>query len=109
MIQNSPFIQFKYFVLKNTRTLKPIICLKKKSIPDYRTSIKSEKFVRMVHSYYKGKFWAQFEWNTIFPSASDAGMYMISGAGGDWMGAATKPFNEYYLLAYLAMFHENSG
>ena len=36
------------------------------------------------------KFWSWIQWSTIFPSADNPGMYMISGAGGDWMGAETK-------------------
>ena len=38
---------------------------------------------------------------------SHSSIYMISGDGG--MGAETKPFNEYMMVAYLAMLEETSG
>ena len=53
------------------------------------------------------------QWNTVFPiyppsgqeTVTPIGLYMVSGANG--MGAETKPFNEYYMVAFLAKMHED--
>ena len=47
------------------------------------------------------------QWNSIFPGGEDGpfGMFMVSGGGG--MGGETKPFNEYYIVAFLAQMHED--
>ena len=39
------------------------------------------------------------QWNTIFPNDPNGpfGMFMVSGDG---MGGETKPFNEYYIVAF---------
>jgi len=47
------------------------------------------------------------DWPTIYVSATDSGIYMVSNAEG--MSAQTQSFNEYYLLCYLAMAHEDGG
>ena len=47
-------------------------------------------------------------YSTIFPPDTNNRMYMISN-GVNGMAAQTAPFNEYYILAYLAKMHETEG